>query len=277
MLNFLHKPYPFNDDLKHNAKTVLFISLGVLAFLLVFQPIEVSEFSQKEIFYLLSGLALSTFFILTLNLIVIPSLFKKISANWDIKREIIWNIWILFAISGSDFVLYTQLFGIININYSDIGRILLLGSLPVAVLIIINQQRLLRSNLKSAQQLNKKLIENKQHKEKLIHFESEYKKDGLIVSANSLVMIKAADNYIEIFFESDNQIQKQLIRSSLNKAEEKIAEFDFIIKCHRSFIVNINHIKEIKGNSQGYMLYFENIDFPALVSQNNIEEFKKLI
>ncbi|HPI20277.1 MAG TPA: LytTR family DNA-binding domain-containing protein [Candidatus Kapabacteria bacterium] len=277
MLNFLLKPYPFNDDLKHNAKTVLFISLGVLAFLLIFQPIEVSEFSQKEIFYLLSGLALSTFFILTLNLIVIPSLFKKISANWDIKREIIWNIWILFAISGSDFVLYTQLFGIININYSDIGRILLLGSLPVAVLIIINQQRLLRSNLKSAQQLNKKLIENKQHKEKLIHFESEYKKDGLIVSANSLVMIKAADNYIEIFFESDNQIQKQLIRSSLNKAEEKIAEFDFIIKCHRSFIVNINHIKEIKGNSQGYMLYFENIDFPALVSQNNIEEFKKLI
>jgi len=182
MLNFLHKPYPFNDDLKHNAKTILFISLGVLVFLLIFQPIEVSEFSQKEIFYLLSGLALSTFFILTLNLIVIPSLFKKISANWDIKREIIWNIWILFAISGSDFVLYTQLFGIININYSDIGRILLLGSLPVAVLIVINQQRLLRSNLKSAQQLNKKLIENKQHKEKLIHFESEYKKDGLILA-----------------------------------------------------------------------------------------------
>ncbi len=277
MLNFLHKPYPFNDDLKHNAKTILFISLGVLVFLLIFQPIEVSEFSQKEIFYLLSGLALSTFFILTLNLIVIPSLFKKISANWDIKREIIWNIWILFAISGSDFVLYTQLFGIININYSDIGRILLLGSLPVAVLIVINQQRLLRSNLKSAQQLNKKLIENKQHKEKLIHFESEYKKDGLILAANSLVLIKAADNYIEVFYESDNQIHKQLIRSSLNKAEEKIAEFDFIIKCHRSFIVNTNHIKEIKGNSQGYMLYFENIDFPALVSQNNIEEFKKLI
>ncbi len=277
MLNFLHKPYPFNDDLKHNAKTILFISLGVLAFLLIFQPIEVSEFSQKEIFYLLSGLALSTFFILTLNLIVIPSLFKKISANWDIKREIIWNIWILFAISGSDFVLYTQLFGIININYSDIGRILLLGSLPVAVLIVINQQRLLRLNLKSAQQLNKKLIENKQHKEKLIHFESEYKKDGLILAANSLVLIKAADNYIEVFYESENQIHKQLIRSSLNKAEEKIAEFDFIIKCHRSFIVNTNHIKEIKGNSQGYMLYFENIDFPALVSQNNIEEFKKLI
>jgi len=154
---------------------------------------------------------------------------------------------------------------------------LLLGSLPVAVLIVINQQRLLRLNLKSAQQLNKKLIENKQHKEKLIHFESEYKKDGLILAANSLVLIKAADNYIEVFYESDNQIHKQLIRSSLNKAEEKIAEFDFIIKCHRSFIVNTNHIKEIKGNSQGYMLYFENIDFPALVSQNNIEEFKKLI
>ncbi len=153
---------------------------------------------------------------------------------------------------------------------------MLLGSLPVAVLIVIIQQSLLRLNLKSAQQLNKKLIENKQHKEKLIHFESEYKKDGLILAANSLVLIKAADNYIEVFYESDNQIQKQLIRSSLNKAKKK-SQNSILNYMSSLFFVNTNHIKEIKGNSQGYMLYFENIDFPALVSQNNIEEFKKLI
>lgn len=279
MLKFLNKQYPFNDDLRHNAKIILFLSLGVLAFLLLFQPIEISSFSKKEIFYLVTGLAVSTFLILSFNLIVLPSLFPKIFNNkvWNIKREIIWNIWILLAISSSDFLFYSKLFGVIDINFSDIVKIILLGFLPVAVLIIINQERLLRSHLKSAQQLNKKLIESKQQKEKLIHFESDYKKDNLIIKSDSLILIKSADNYIEVYYEWEGIVKKQMIRSSLTKAEGTIQDFDFIIKCHRTFIVNINHIKEIQGNPQGYKLYFKNLDFPALVSQKYIKDFNKII
>ncbi|MCD6367125.1 MAG: hypothetical protein J7L46_06265, partial [Bacteroidales bacterium] len=61
MLKFLNKPYPFNDDFKHNAKIILFISFGILAFLLLFQPIEISSLSRKDVFYLVTGLAISTF------------------------------------------------------------------------------------------------------------------------------------------------------------------------------------------------------------------------
>ncbi len=279
MLKFLNKPYPFNDDLRHNAKIILFISLGILVFLLIFQPIEISSFSGTEIFYLVTGLAASTFLVLSLNLIVLPSLFPKLfySNVWNIKREIMWNIWILLAISGSDFLFYSKLFGVIDINFSDVGEIILLGFLPVAVLIIINQDRLLRSHLKSAQQLNKKLIESKRQKEELIHFESDYKKDNLKITSNSLLLIKSADNYIEVFYKSEGIVKKQMVRSSLKKAEESIQDFDFIFKCHRTFIVNINHINEIQGNSQGYKLYVENLDFPALVSQKYINDFNKMI
>lgn len=279
MLKFLNKPYPFNDDLRYNAKIILFISLGILVFLLIFQPIEINSFSKKEIFYLVTGIAASTFLVLSFNLIVLPSLFPKIFYNnvWNIKREIIWNIWILLAISSTDFLFYSKLFGIIDINFSDIGKIVLLGLLPVAVLITINQERLLRSHLKYAQQLNKKLIESKQQKEKLIHFESDYKKDNLIIKSDSLILIKSADNYIEVYYESDGIVKKKMVRSSLKKAEESIQDFDFVMKCHRTFIVNINHIKEIQGNSQGYKLYIENLDFPALVSQKYIKDFNKII
>ena len=279
MLNFLNKPYPFNDDLRHNAKIIFFISLGVLAFLLLFQPIEIDTFSTKEIFQLIIGLAGSTFLVLSVNLIVLPSIFPKIfySNIWNIKREIIWNIWILLTISGSDLLLYSQLFDMFDIQFSDIGKLVLLGFLPVAVLIIINQDRLLRSHLKSAQQLNKKLIINKQHKEKLIHFESDYKKDKLSISPNALIAIKSADNYVEIYYRSENIVKKQMIRYSLKKATETVNEFEFILRCHRTFIVNVNHIKEITGNSQGYKLYFENLDFPVFVSQKYIASFKERI
>jgi len=279
MLKFLNKSYPFNDDLKHNAKVILFISFGVLVFLLLFQPIEISSLSKKDIFYLVTGLAISTFLTLSVNLLVLPSLFPKAfdSNKWNIKKEIFWNLWILLAISSSDFFFYSKLVGILDIGFSDIVKIILLGILPVAVLIVINQERLLRSHLRSAQQMNKRLLENKQLKEELIPFESDYKKDKLIIKAGSLILIKSADNYIEVFFESNGAIKNQMIRSTLNQAEELLKKFDFIMRCHRAFIVNIDRIKEIKGNSQGYKIFFENIDFPALVSQKYILEFRKRI
>jgi len=279
MLKFLNKPYPFNDDLRHNAKIILFISLGILAFLLIFQPIKIDAFSIKEIIHLVFGLAISTFLVLSLNLIVLPSLFPKIFDNstWNIKREIIWNLWILLTISSSDLLFYTQLFDVLEIRFSDIGKIILLGFLQVAVLIVINQERLLRSHLKSAQQLNKKLLESKQQKEKLIHFESDYKKDNLSISPDSLLVIKSADNYIEVYYKSEGAVKKQLIRSSLKKVIETINESDYIIRCHRTFIVNTNHIKEIEGNSQGYKLYFEMLDFPVLVSLQYIKSLKDAI
>jgi DNA-binding LytR/AlgR family response regulator len=159
----------------------------------------------------------------------------------------------------------------------DVGRIVVLGFISVSVLITINQNRLLRAHLKTAQQLNKKLEGGKHKKEKLVHFLSEYKKDELTLKSDSIVLIKSSDNYIEVYYLSDGKIVKQMIRSTLKKAEELLSEFDFIIRCHRTFIININHIKEIQGNSQGYKLYFNQIDFPAIVSQKYINEFNILV
>lgn len=278
-MNFLNRPYPFNDDLRHNAKMIFFVSLGILAFLLFFQPIEIYNLSTKEFLQLIIGIVGSTFLVLSINLIVLPSLFPGIFYYkvWNIKKEIVWNLWILLAITASDFLIYTQLFGIIDISFSEIGKIILLGFLPVAVLIIINQNRLLRSHLNSAQQLNEKLIENKYQKERLIHFESDYKKDTLSISPNALIVIKSADNYIEIHYHSEDTVKKHMVRMSLKKASEAINEFDFILRCHRTFIINIHYIQEIKGNSQGYKLHLENIEFPVFVSLKYIGSFKERI
>ena len=158
-----------------------------------------------------------------------------------------------------------------------IGNLLLLSFLPVAVLIVINQDRLLRSHLNSAIQLNDKLKENRQIDEKMVSFISEYKNDTLTINITSLILVKSADNYIEVFYEKDGKVRSNMIRSTMQKTEEAIQEYDFLFRCHRAFIVNMNKINNIEGNSQGYKLFFENLDFPAMVSQKYIHEFKRLI
>ncbi|MBU2651891.1 MAG: LytTR family transcriptional regulator [Bacteroidetes bacterium] len=279
MLSFFNKPYPFNDDVKYNARIILFISLGILVFLLVFQPVDISSFSRKKILFLVTGYAVSTFLTLTINLIVLPSLWPKFfeSSKWNIKREIFWNIWVILAISGCYFLFYTRLFGIINIRLMDVIKIILLAVIPVAALITINYNRLLRTHLKSARLMSRKLIESKQQQQKMVYFESEYKKDHFRIQSGAIILIRAADNYIEVYYESDGAVRKQMIRNSLKNIETLLGEFDFIVQCHRSFMVNINHIKEIQGNPLGYKLFFEGIDFPAIVSQKYIDDFRKVI
>ncbi|MFW5721409.1 MAG: hypothetical protein ACOCWW_03405, partial [Bacteroidota bacterium] len=118
MFDFLNKPYPFNDDLKYNSKLIFFISIGVLGFLYLFQPLDVSLMDDKEKLYVVSGLAAITFLSLSLNLLILPSLFPGIFIKrvWNIKKEILWNLWILTTISVG-YYLYYKLLGIFAVDY----------------------------------------------------------------------------------------------------------------------------------------------------------------
>lgn len=278
-MKFYNKPYPFNEDLKHNAKIIFFISIGILGILLIFQPIEIVDLSRKDVFYLTTGLAASTFLSLILNLIVLPSLFPKLfnPTKWKVKSEIFWNIWIVFTIMASNFLFYSKLFGFFEIGLGTIGKLLLLSVLPVSALITINQDRLLRTHLTSAEALNRILSESKVQDEKLVTFNSDYKNDNLSLKVSSLLLIRSANNYIELFFRENNTIKSKMVRCSMINADRTVSDFDFMLRCHRMYIVNVNHVVRVEGNSQGFRLTLEGIEFPVLVSQKHISAFKRII
>jgi DNA-binding LytR/AlgR family response regulator len=90
-------------------------------------------------------------------------------------------------------------------------------------------------------------------------------------------LIRSADNYIEVFWKDGDLIKRQLIRGTLQKAADLLEDYTYIFKCHRSFIVNINYIERVEGNSQGYKLFFEDIDFEIPVSKLSVNELKEKI
>jgi hypothetical protein len=278
MWNVFNKPYPFNDDLKHNTKIIFFISLGVFGFLFLFQPFDISALPTKEKFYLMAGLAVVTFLSLSFNLLFIPSLFPKkfSSTNWNIKKEIFWNTWILFITLGGYFLLNNSL-GVIKFGFALIIKLILTAVVPISVLIIINHNKMLRSHLKLADELSKKLKDNKLIQDKIVYFHSDYQKDSLAIKVSLLLLIRSANNYIEVFWKEGEIVKNQMVRCSMVNAEETLKEHKFIFKCHRSFMVNINYIDKIEGNSQGYKLFFEDINFPVPISKNTVTRLKELI
>ena len=68
-----------------------------------------------------------------------------------------------------------------------------------------------------------------------------------------------------------------MIRCSLLYAENLLKEYKFIVKCHRSYLVNINFIDRIEGNSQGYKLFVENLSSPIPVSKPSVSKLQELI
>lgn len=278
MSNIFNKSYPFNDDFKYNTKISFFISIGVFLFLLLFQPFNINSLPFKERYYLITGFAVITFLALSFNLLIIPSLFPKIfiSVKWNIKKEILWNLWILSTLLTGLLVLNNSL-GAMNVGVNLVISLILTAVIPITVLIIVNRNRILRLHLRMADELNKKLEDNKSTQEKMVYFNSDYQKDSLAIKVNSLLFIRSANNYIEIFWKEGVNIKNQMVRCSMAYAESVIFEYKFILKCHRSYIVNINYIDKVEGNSQGYKLFFENMGYTVPVSKNFVGKLKELL
>jgi hypothetical protein len=278
MQNIFKKSYPFNDDLSYNSKIVFFISIVVLGFLWLFQPLNISLLPPKPKLYLIAGISIVTFLSLSFHLLLLPSFFPKFfaSSKWSIGKEILWDVWILFTILASYFILNNTL-GVLKFGFDLVVKLVLVAVIPITLVIVLNHNKMLRSHLKVADELSKKLKEHKLLQDKVIYFNSDYQKDSLAVKVSLLLFIHSANNYIEVFWKEGEGIKNQMIRCSLLYAENLLKEYKFMVKCHRSYLVNINFIDRIEGNSQGYKLFVENLSSPIPVSKPSVSKLQELI
>ena len=82
----------------------------------------------------------------------------------------------------------------------------------------------------------------------------ENKNEVLRVGKDELLFVKAVENYVEICFtDKSKKVISVTFRQTLSNVYEQLP---FLEKCHRSYLVNINSIKEITGNSQGAKISF---------------------
>jgi len=103
------------------------------------------------------------------------------------------------------------------------------------------------------------------------------KKEVLVVEPVNLLYLHSADNYIRIFFRKNSEIHSILFRGTLKKLEETLSAYDFIMRCHKTYLVNLYHVHQIKGNASGLKLYITGIPEPIPVSRSlNKEILKRL-
>jgi DNA-binding LytR/AlgR family response regulator len=110
----------------------------------------------------------------------------------------------------------------------------------------------------------------------LIHFNDEKGTLRLSIKFHNLYYIESYDNYVNIYYENKGKIARFLLRRSLKNIEEHYTDYP-LIRCHRSYIVNVNKVKVLRKDKEGLFLDLDYMNLPDLpVSKTYTEQVLKL-
>lgn len=262
MLPYFSQLYPRPPHSpRHSLLTAGGAAVFVGVFLMIFQPFGSSEWPQPYKYVYLTGYGLVTFVVLLLVSFIGPSIFRNWFAekNWTVGREILHNLYIILFIALGN-LLYTQQITLGHISLLGIlawvGITLAVGILPATIITLINYNRLLRRHVVGDFQIEES---SQLPSSTPLTLLAENEKDILTITAGDLLFIESADNYAEVVYYENEKREKRLLRSSLSRIEEQIQEPD-IVRCHRSYIVNLRQVERISGNAQGYKLHLRKED-----------------
>jgi hypothetical protein len=278
MLSFLKKPYPYNSFSLRDVTTYFIIGCFVSFFLIVFQPFEISLWHPHDKLLKLLGFGLVSFVCPVLFKLLTEFLFRKTKPEqtWSVWKESVALVLLLLFIAIGN-LCYSNLIGIAHFEMEQLffaaSATFLLGIFPVLASVAIKYNRFLLLNQKDAQLMEEEVMAFQKRDElqspgqettigpktagSLI-LVAENEKDKMELNPDDLLYIEAADNYSTVFYLKNRSVAKQLIRGSLKRMESQIA-FPFIIRCHRSYIVNLKQVNHIKGNAQGYKIEFKTV------------------
>lgn len=272
VLNFLRKPYPFYSSTRQALWLVFVISLFIGVFCYVFQPFGIDNSSINQPGLISIGFGAITLMTSLFNMVLLPKVFPKLLQNdgWTVGKELVWVIWMLLCIAFVNWV-YALMFyeapQMDLVSYLVVAAYTItIGLMPAIGVILYKQSQSLKSQILEVS------AKVGQSREGAANFISENKKDKLTIPRSSILLISSAGNYSEIFYERNGRLEKVLLRNRISNLEAALSEFPEIIRCHRKYIINVDKVIHLDGNTQGYKVKLFHMEDPIPVSRSYAKE-----
>lgn len=271
----LNKPYPYKIAGLSDIKFHLGIGLFVAIFLISFQPFGLSLWKTDYKILKIAGYGLMSFIGPVILVILKNFLINERIAEYKYKvwHEVIWLTSFL-AIVAVGCLIYSNILGITNLSLRSylifLSMVLPVGMFPIGASIWLKYHRFVQLNQAEAQTLENELILHTTKVEPKNEFQifiAENEKDTLSIRTEDLLYIESMDNYSQFVFHKNGQITKTLLRGALKLFEGQIKDAE-LVRCHRSFIVNLSNVSHIEGNAQGYQLTMHHGDQKVPVARS---------
>lgn len=241
----LQKPFPFFfNNFSNNLKLVISLSLFAILFLWIFQP---NNYLENR----LIGLQIISFGIITLialsfNLLYLPKYFPNLIQveNWTFLHHIVMTLWNFFVISFLIFLYKVYLFEdcepTLSYFLQSQLKVFSVGIMPMLIVTYQIQNKQLRSIV-----IDPPKVSEPNEKEIIINTETQ---ETLRISPKELLFAEAQGHYANLVWQENESIKERLLRITLKDLLNQISQ-DFITRCHRSFIINLNQVGEVKNNA----------------------------
>ncbi len=275
---FFDQPYPFIHYGKLVVRNAVLVFTMAFCFDYLFEPynvyrpehrwpypvIVIAHALHGSLQYLIYGLILS----------------KLVSRDdWKLYKEFTFLGYLLISIGIGSFLIRDLIYdnpGNWEVRYliEEIRNTFLTGSLILFFVTYINFRVL---KLQHQTEASKISTSQSEQSRELVKLKTPLNSEEISFEIDELVLAKAEGNYVRFYVKTEDQVQEHFIRISLSNVADQLNPFQQIIRTHRAFLYNLNHLDKVEGNAQGYYLSSTAIDFQVPVSRSQLASFDRRI
>lgn len=235
------------------------VGVFVSVFLAIFQPFGLSEWQSSRKGWALIGYGMVTCVAMLLHYFGIKRGLLKGSyteSEYTVGREIgsLLSLLLLISVGNHTYswVILDRQHAFHNDFLDSMLVTFLVGAFPVVVGVLSNYIYQLKRYSHPPQVATRTPADAPTETLLLV---AENGKDQLRLSLEQFLYAEAADNYVMVFYWEKDATQRTLLRTSLSRLEEQHASQPDLVRCHRSFWVNLAQVERVSGNAQGYKLH----------------------
>ena len=238
------------------------------------------EFNDGLLFII--GLGTICFVVMVIFRILLPSYIDKILKldTFKISNEvvIVVLIWVFNSIA---YFFYLRYVGLLELSLFTGVKIVLFSSFPSVVLKLADVNKSLRDHLKHIVgkniRLGKHVIDEDIMARPPEVFSSDSHSDKIEIHPDDIILVKSADNYVNIVYKEGKEIRQKMLRKTLTHIHSQLRKHPEFLKCHRTCIINSLHIVNLTNNYKGYRLKLLDYEDEIPVSRQYILSVKEYV
>ena len=286
IIELLTKPYPYLFSPGRNL--IIALTIGLLVAGINFMGIQQSTLDlfllDKHLIITLTGTTSFIGILLVIELLPRLVFSQRVKEQWTTGKEFLMVVFLLVVIAFLNNIVFFSIYRSANqIHYLDhllnsIYFVLIIGSLPTALIIWMNYTIILRRNLAVVRSHNLQLQERlrlpiEKPSEQPVSIPTQNKQETLVFDVHQFLYARSEGNYLEVYTSTPKEVRRSVCRLSLQQLAAELEQYPFIFCPHRSFLINMHRITATSGNARNYRVQLEGTDIEIPVSRTKFEAF----
>lgn len=250
-------------------RLIFFTAIFGLLFINIFQPFGSQNWypniSQFKYFFFSSLIILTGMLVVVVSRVIMLAFVKKYTiVYWQ------YGVWVLVEILSMSlfYSLFAKFIPKEGLN-RDFIEIFNQSTVNTSLIILLPYSILwLYFSWNEKNNILQKLSQEEQNpevqKKSLIGFPDEKGELKISVMLENLLYVDSADNYATIHYLNKSKLSHFLIRNSLKWMEENLTKETPLVRCHRSFLVNLDKVKVLRKTKDGILLELDAVNTPDI-------------